>query len=137
MYIYHSCGFMGELESKIFKHFRDREIKLDKELTLVSVMNKDCWTNSSLIQQCLNNSIELIIPKCTFNISSEKWKNTFKLEGIIEALNTINTKYVLILDGADTCILDNLDKDFLSKFKTRTVDILFNSQTICYPPSIF
>lgn len=131
--IYHAYRNNFEKNLYIFEKHKNIKISISKDLTLVSVMNKDCYDNSYLAKQCKNNSIDLVVPVSTFNVKNEDWKNTMKISAIVQALKSINTKYVLILDGKDTCILSNLDDDFLKEFEKLDCDILFNMQKLPMP----
>lgn len=133
-YIYHGyCNryaFDIEFLNKICNALK---IIITKELSIISVMNNECYNASFLVKQCNINKIDLIIPRCTFDIKKEEWKNPTKIMAIVETLKKIDTEYVLILDGADTCILNDLDNDFIKHFKEFNCDILFNSQVFPFP----
>lgn len=137
IYIYHAYRNNFEKNINIFKRNENIIINVSKDLTLLSIMNEECFNNSYLVKQCKNNGIDLIVPKSTFNIKKEEWKNTIKISTIVKALKEINTKYVLILDGKDTCILNSLDDEFLNKFKEMNCDILFNMQKLQVPNITF
>jgi hypothetical protein len=131
--IYHAYRNNFEKNLYIFEKHKNIKISISKDLTLLSVMNKDCYDKSYLVTQCKNNNIDLVVPVSTFNVKNEDWKNTMKISAIVQALETIDTKYVLILDGKDTCILNDLDDEFLKEFEKMECDILFNMQKLPMP----
>ena len=131
--IYHAYRNNFEKNLYIFEKHKNIKISISKDLTLLSVMNKDCYDKSYLVTQCKNNNIDLVVPSSTFNVKNEDWKNTMKISAIVQALETIDTKYVLILDGKDTCILNDLDDEFLKEFEKMECDILFNMQKLPMP----
>lgn len=133
-YIYHGYSNRYTFDIKLLnKICNNLKFTITNKITIVSVMNEECFNNSFLVKQCKTNNIDLIIPKYTFDIKKEEWKNTTKIISIIKTLKEIDTEYVLILDGRDTCILNNLDDDFIKYFEEFNCDILFNSQVFPFP----
>lgn len=110
---------------------------VNSQISIISIMNKECYDESVLARQCAFNSILLYNYPNLFNITSKEWVNTLKIEGILNELSHISTEYVLILDGRDTCILKNLDESFIQTFNNMNCDIVFNYQSSCYPNNFF
>ena len=136
-YIAHCFGESYDKAKEWLKSNCSNVLQIDPRISIISVMNKECYDNSILVKQCAYNSILLNIPSSLLEISSEQWINTLKIEGIINELIQISTEYVLILDGYDTCILKNLDSSFIQKFNDMKCDISFNYQLACYPSEFF
>lgn len=133
IYIYHAYRTNFEKNIHIFEDYKNIKISVSNKITIISVMNKECFNNSYLVKQCKTNNIDLIIPNSTFNIESKNWKNTMKIDAIVDALTNIDSDYALILDGKDTCILNNLDETFIKLFEELNCDILYNMQKLPVP----
>lgn len=131
--IVHAPGALNaKAEKEGFYDDLSLNIKVSNNLSIVSIMNEPCKNKSYIYKQCLNNNIDLIIPNSTYNIKT-KWKNTYKIDGILEALNKIKTDYVLILDGKDVKIVGDLDDEFLDLFLEFKKDIIFNGNEHPWP----
>jgi len=130
------CHCYGKYFDDI-KHFLDENYNtnfiLDSRISIISPMNKGCYDNSYLVKQCGLNNIKLLQSEKVFNVSKEDWTNILKIEAIIELLEKVNTEYVLILDGKDTCVMNDLDADFINKFKQYNADIVYNASKERYP----
>ena len=107
------------------------KFKISDQLSVVSVMNESCLKKSYLAKQFNSNNLTLIIPESTRKICN--WKNTYKIDGILEALDKITTPYTLILDGRDVKVLGDLDDYFLDMFDSFNADIVFNGSDGIYP----
>ena len=131
--IVHCPGKLNS-DAKLSGFYDDAEtikFNLSDQLSVVSVMNEACLKNSPLMKQFRANNLNLIIPDSTRNIIN--WKNTYKIDGIIEALEKIKTPYTLLLDGRDVKVVGNLDESLISMFETFEADIVFNGSDGIYP----
>ncbi len=132
--VVHAPGAMNDIAERAgFYQDLTQKITLSDQLSVMSIMNKDCLDKSYLYKQCVNNNIKIIIPELTYNIPKNTWKNTYKIDGILEALESINTPYVLILDGRDTKLVGNLDDDFINLFLSFEKDIIYNGNDGVWP----
>lgn len=136
-YVVHYFGESFENNKDKLENLIANDFQVSKDISIISVMNRDCYNNSYLIKQCNYNNININIPESTFNISSVEWKNTLKIDSIFKELEKVKTKYVLILDGKDTGILKDLDDSFINIFNELDCDIVFNYQLSNYPLSTF
>ena len=105
IYVLHfpGTGIIGH--ENIISENLDRPIQMDSNLSIISIMNQDCYDKSFVVKQCVYNNIPI------FNtaINEQKWNNCMKINHILECLEQIKTDYVLILDGRDTLIVNDLD----------------------------
>lgn len=131
LYILHFPG--NSLENQehvdIIAEELNREIKISPELSIISIMDRNCAKESPIIKQCEKNSI----PVHNSALNELTWKNTAKIPHILETLEEVSTPYVLILDGRDTVIVNNLDDNFLEKYKSFGKPIVYNGTPVAYP----
>ena len=132
-YICHAFGKIFFNSKDILESHINDNIKVDSSISIVSPMNKNCYTQSYLVKQCKHNNLSLPISEKLFKISSEKWSNVFKIEGIIEILKKTTTEFAVVLDGKDTCIVKDLDFNFINEFKKYKADIVYNAMNFKYP----
>ena len=94
-------------------------------LTIITFATDE--NNSPLINQLKRNNINYI------NAVDDKsdWVNTKKIGYLLNALEKVETEYVLILDGYDVVIQDL--NNILDKFKTLNHRIIFNATHNNYP----
>jgi hypothetical protein len=62
----------------------------------------------------------------------KNWNNVYKLKLTVDALEKINTKYVIGLDSCDIIVVDDPNK-LVERFKEKDCQLIFNSQCCCYP----
>ncbi len=131
--IVHCPGAMNNIaiRNNFYNTAKIKQITVHKDITVVSIMNEDCLKDSYLAKQCKENNINLFIPSSTRSI--DKWKNTYKIDGILEALDIITTPYVLILDGRDVQIMKDIDETTIETFKSFNADIVFNGNDHVWP----
>ena len=116
--IYHFQGRSYLYNRDFMKSLRYKETKLPTDkLTVVTATNKD--TIGLLLPQLRKSNIEYInlVPQGC------EWDNTMKIPYILEALDEVQTEYVLILDAFDV-ILDQDNNDIIDRF------LLFNKQLV-------
>lgn len=95
-------------------------------------MNHSCYDESFIVKQCGYNNIPI------FNtaINEQKWNNCMKINHILECLKQIETDYILILDGRDTLIVNDLDATFIEKYLSYKIPIVYNATPIPYPNTV-
>lgn len=91
-----------------------------------SYLNDD---NTALDYQLRLNEISYINPA---KKHIGKWTNSKKVAYIIKGLKQCKQEYVLVLDGADVCVMSDLT-DIVERFKTYKKDIIFNATVWHYP----
>lgn len=111
-----------------------KEFKFTKpdNISLLSVITKECQDSSCLAHQCKINEINLVNP---LNDRFVRWNRYDKAKYVLEGLNNIDTEYTLVLDGNDTLIINNLD-DLVDKFNSFNCKVLFNATCYNYPKMI-
>lgn len=109
----------------------NRKIKVSKDITICSPMTANYVENSYIKKQCDFNNIKLMNSEIALN--TKVWNAVDKITMIIEMLEQVDTEYTLILDGKDTIIVNDLDKDFINTYKEYNVDILFNADVSPFP----
>lgn len=129
LYILHFPGSGIQGHEYIINDNLTREITIDSNLSIISIMNKKYWDVSPLRCQCENNNIKIY----NSALEEKQWNNTLKINYILKSLQEIETKYVLILDGRDVVICNNLDRKFIEKFKTFNYPIIYNGTPCMYP----
>lgn len=118
--------------NNLFKNY-SLNVKVDSNISICTVATKDIIKQSFIISQCNSNGINVLTSDSALNITKEQWKRYSKLEYIIENLKKCTTEYALVVDGSDTIILNNLDNDFIVKFKNINVPFIFNSDNYKFP----
>lgn len=106
---------------------KERIIHKSNNITVISIMTRDCWEKSLVREQCEFNNIEIINP----GIDEKKWNNALKINYILEALEQVTTEYAIILDGKDVCICNDLDDTLLQKIDPYKVT--YNGDPFQYP----
>lgn len=131
LYVLHfpGNGMTYEDAKKIIADTQELEFTVSSDISIISTMTKDYWNDSILKKQCDKNGVEIINPA----INESDWNNTKKIGYILEALDTIDTSYCLILDGRDVQICNNLDDSFIEKFKALGYPIIYNGTPNAYP----
>lgn len=132
-YVCHSYAELFAKTKDILEKYSNITFKVDDNISILSPMNKGCYNHSYLVKQCKLSGIQLLTSNKVFNVSTNDWSNLLKIEAIIEMLEKTNSKYSLILDGKDTCICKDIDKDFINKFKEYNADIVYNCTPYRYP----
>lgn len=129
LYILHFPGSGLDTFQYILDENLNREIIISDNLSIISEMNKKCWDSSPLKQQCELNNIKIY----NSAIEEAQWNNTKKIQYILKDLQKIKTDYVLILDGRDVSIVNNLDDNFIQKFESFNYPIIYNGTPAAYP----
>ena len=132
-YICHAFGRTFTRANYILENNFNNKIKINPDITLVSPMNEYCYKNSYLVKQLNLNDIPVMKSNKIFYINEADWNNTFKIEAIIEILEKTTTEFAVVLDGKDTCIIKDLDNNFINDFKKYNADIVYNSMAERYP----
>lgn len=134
LYVLHfpGSGMKYEDAKKIIADTQELEFTVSSDISIISTMTKDYWSDSILKKQCDKNGVEIINPA----INESNWNNTKKIGYILEALDAAGTKYCLILDGRDVQICRNLDSTFIEKFKTLGYPIIYNGTPNAYPDAV-
>lgn len=129
LYVLHFPGTGIDGHEKIIEDNLERTIKISENLSIISIMNKECWETSPIRKQCDYNNIKL------YNNALEDthWNNTLKINHILECLEEINTEYILIVDGRDVIIVNDLDDNFINKYKSFNIPIVYNGTPVAYP----
>ena len=129
LYVLHFPGTGLEGHMDIIKENLNRDISVSKDISIISIMNRQCYNLLFIVIQCYYNKIHL------YNDALEEinWNNTLKISHILSVLDNINTKYALILDGRDTIIVNDLQEQFIETFKTFNSPVIFNGTPVAYP----
>lgn len=132
IYVLHfpGTGIIGH--ENIISENLDRPIQMDSNLSIISIMNQSCYDKSFIVKQCTYNNIPI------FNtaINEQKWNNCMKINHILECLEQIKTDYVLILDGRDTLIVNDLDATFIEKYLSYKIPVVYNATPVPYPNAV-
>jgi len=99
--------------------------KIDNRITIVAYSNYE--KTPFLFQQ----DLPIITPNGHFQINPDK------IDRFCEALENINTEYVLLLDSVDSLVLKDLDDNFIQGFKDFNTDILYSWDRNTYPHFLF
>lgn len=130
--ISHFPGWTRYKYMKYINKFAKNKTTLPSDVTLITCVDDDSanYDKSPLIRQLKLNNIPFI------NAAEHKdvypWVNNKKIQLICDALNKVNTKYCLILDGLDVVINEDL-KDIVKIFKSFKKDIIFNATAWAHP----
>lgn len=133
-YLLHAFGKTFENLQDYFLNNKDLELSLSPYISIVSIMNESCYENSTLVYQCQKNNIEIYNDNSLYKTT--EWNNLMKIQGILNIIDSINTEYILFLDGKDTVILKDIDESFIEKFKTFNADIVFNYHSFPFPKCV-
>lgn len=107
----------------------NRDFVVSDNISVISIMNKDCWDNSPIRKQCEFNGITIH----NTALKERSWNNTLKINHILQCLNKTETEHALIIDGRDAIISANLDDEFITKFKSLEKPIIYNGTPNAYP----
>ncbi len=128
----HILHFPGSGLMKNEKHILEnigRKFSISDKVSIVSVMNKACYETSMLREQCDNNRVPII--NTAYDV--EEWTNTVKIPKILEALKQVSTQYCLILDGRDVLVSNDLENEFIDKYKSFNTPIIYNATYVRHP----
>ena len=100
--IYHFQNHCYQYFLEFCTYLRNSKIKIPSEVQIITCSNDE--TSSILIQQLKSNNIPYInkVPQ------GIEWDNRSKIRYILDALEEVTTKYVLILDANDVLIEGDL-----------------------------
>lgn len=130
IHIMHTSGKTYDSIGKyLAEDWLDHNIKMNDDISVISVMNEPCLKDSPIRIQLEYNNIPL------YNSAKDvkEWDNTLKFKYILECLSQVNTKYCLITDGRDAFITGNFDDEFMSKWHSFGKKIVYNATTAPYP----
>lgn len=132
IYVAHFPGSGIKLGQSIIDENINRSISIDSRISIITPTTRECGLTSGLIKELEYNSINYI------NTAENEtvWLNTKKIKYILESLEKVRTEYALILDGRDTIILNDLDEEFIEKFKSLKFDIIYNATTVQFPRNL-
>ena len=122
---------MEKYGNKIAKFEENRNFTISKDLSIISIMTADFWEDSPVRKQCDYNGVHIY--NTGYDVKPEEWSNTMKIELILEALEQIETEYVIICDGRDVAIVNDLDDKFLDKVKRQKYPVMYNSTIFRFP----
>jgi len=126
LYILHLPGNAKNKYKQLMIDEENRNIKINDNISIISIMNEPVLFDSSLNKQFINNNITFFNSEKLSKCPSNAWNNVYRIEEYINLLNDIDTEYVLILDGNDVVLLNNFDNKFIDKFNEFECDILYN-----------
>lgn len=129
LYVLHFPGTGLDGHEFIIEDNLNRKISVSDELSIISIMNYECEKHSFVKKQLDNNNI----PLYNTAIYERQWNNVLKIKHILKSLEQIKTKYCLIIDGRDVVICNNLDNEFIAKYKSLEKPIIFNGTPISHP----
>lgn len=109
-----------------------RKIKVSDNLSIISIMNQQCYNTSPVAQQAEKNGFTLL----NTALEENEWNNTLKISHILQNLEKVETDYALILDGRDTIITGNLNDAFIDRYKSFNAPIVFNATPFPHPRGI-
>lgn len=135
----YACHFPGGGKQKYLDKFGynvNRIFTISDDISIISLMNTECKEKSLLDKQLAHNSIKYFNSKLALNTPSSLWNNSLRAKMIVDLLKEIKTKYVLILDGNDVLITNNLDDDFIKKFESLNCSVLFNFTNTLSPGNL-
>lgn len=129
LYAVHFPGDNTEILDRFVEYELTRKIKVNDNISMISIMNRECWNHSPLRKQCQLNDI----PLYNLAINQTNWNNTIKINYIIECLKLINTEYAFISDGRDVILVNDFDDKFIEKYKEFGKPILYNATPNSFP----
>jgi hypothetical protein len=110
------------------KYFTKKKakIKLPEDTTLITFNNR--------LEKCLleKNLESLEIEHVVLGKKIKNWHNRKKINLLKEYLENVKTTYILVMDGDDSLIVDDLNKlpDYLNYLKCS---VIFNASNFTYP----
>lgn len=129
LYILHFPGHgLGDFLNIIDDNM-DRHITISSDISIISTMNRHCWETSPIKDQCARNNI----PICNTALEEKDWSNPLKIKHSLICLEQATTEYALLVDGRDVVIVQDLDDEFIEKFKKFNKPILYNGTPAAYP----
>ena len=124
--IYHFQGRSYLYNKEFLGSLRYETSKLPSEVTVITCSNND--KIGLLIPQLKRSNISYI------NVVPQgiEWDNRLKIKYIIDSLEQVTTKYVLILDSIDV-LLSKDETDIINKFLEFNKKLIFNASKNNYP----
>ena len=124
--IYHFQNHCYQYFLEFCTYLLNSKIKIPSEVQIITCSNDE--TSSILIQQLKSNNIPYInkVPQ------GIKWDNRNKIRYILDALEKVTTKYVLILDANDVLIEGDL-QGALNVFFKKGKKLIYNATCTNYP----
>ena len=129
LYAVHFPGDNTEVLDMFTEYEIDRKIKVNSNISMISIMNRECWNHSPIRKQCQFNDI----PLYNLAMNQTQWNNTLKMNYIIKCLEWIDTEYAFISDGRDVILVNDLDDAFIEKYKAFGKPILYNATPNSFP----
>ena len=129
LYVIHFPGTGRAMFQDMIDSNLERSFTVSNDISIISIMNQSCLSDSPLKKQCDYNNIRL------YNTAEDEytWNNTLKINHILTCLDQISTHYALLLDGRDVIITHNLDDSFITKFKCFGKPIVYNGTPTAFP----
>lgn len=114
--------------------FLDRweQVSVNKDVTVVTIATPDVIDNCVLIKQLKESNIQFINGSDYVELYHQ-WKKVDKLPMMCAALERVTTPYVLIMDANDAIITNNIDEEFIEKWKEFDSPLVYNSSEYLYP----
>ena len=127
----HFAGQSRIVSKDVLEDGKNRPFWKPYNVEIISIITKSYLNddNTALDYQMRRCKVDYINPAKNY---IGKWNNTKKVKFILKALKQCKTEYVLILDGADVCIISDLS-DIVERFKTYDKDIIFNATIRRFP----
>ena len=129
IYIAHFPSKAYFQQRKAQEFYKDKTVKIDDDITVISIVNKPYYYKSFLTKQLPQDKV--IINKTAFE--KEEWIMTDKMKYIAECLRECKTKYALVTDYSDVLFTADLDKEFIEKFLKFKCNILYNASRYRHP----
>lgn len=107
-------------------------VKIDNQVTLITVATEDVKDKCPLIKQLEDSNISYI-NAAKYQPIDKKWEHKDKLNLIVQALEEVKTPYVFIMDANDAIILNDIDSEFIEKWKSFDCDFLYNASDMLFP----
>lgn len=97
-----------------------------EDLTILTFNNTN---EKMLLQKNLENrNVDYIL----LGQGIQKWSNPLKINLLVDALPSVKTKYVLVLDAIDVVISSDLG-NIISDFQRLNCSVLYNASCVVYP----
>jgi hypothetical protein len=120
---------MANFGERFVRWEANRNFKISKDLSIISIMTNDYWEDSPLRRQCDLNGVKIY----NSALEATNWNNTMKIDFILECLDQVTTPYVIICDGRDVVICNDLDDKFIETYKKQAFPVMYNSTIFRYP----
>ena len=135
-YILHMPG-KGKTIGGSFLYFKKEEdINISNNITIITIATDDILEQCPLIYQLDKNKVPYI-NAAKFRDNSQEWQKVDKLYLLIQAFEGVSTEYALVIDANDSVILQDLDDEFISKWKQYNCNILYNAGQYNYPKDLY